>query len=60
MLGILLSQYNFDARGVTVILAHDVLPYAFGTHEVFVPWQVVNPLLTRRFEELEVRLLALS
>ncbi|WP_158243136.1 TIR domain-containing protein [Acidimangrovimonas sediminis] len=50
----LVSQYNFDQRGITINFSpYDVLPYAFGSHEVFVPWRVVTPLLADPYQNLE-------
>ncbi len=38
----LLAQFNFDRRGVTFNFSpYEVLPYACGTHEAFVPWNIV-------------------
>ncbi|AXS39538.1 TIR domain-containing protein [Breoghania sp. L-A4] len=46
----LASQYNFDDRGLTINFSpYEVLPFVFGSHEVFVPWQFVTPLLDEKF-----------
>lgn len=53
----LASQFNFDDRGLTINFSpYDVLPYAFGSHEVFVPWRFVESILDERFAELEAKL----
>lgn len=53
----LVSQFNFDDRGLTINFSpYDVLPYAFGSHEVFVPWRFVETILDERFAEFESKL----
>lgn len=53
----LVSQFNFDDRGLTINFSpYDVLPYVYGSHEVFVPWQFVDTVLDERFSELELKL----
>lgn len=53
----LASQFNLDDRGLTINFSpYVVLPYAFGTHEVFVPWRFVTPLLDERYSQLEDQL----
>ncbi|MGQ3489057.1 RsiV family protein [Roseovarius pacificus] len=53
----LASQFNFDDRGLTINFSpYDVLPYAFGSHEVFVPWRFVETILDERFADLESKL----
>lgn len=53
----LASQFNFDERGLTFnFIPYDVLPYAFGSHEVFVPWRFVDAMLDERFADLESKL----
>ncbi|MBR9653533.1 TIR domain-containing protein [Thalassovita aquimarina] len=55
----LASQYNFDDRGLTINFSpYEVLPYAFGSHEVFVPWRFATPLLGEKFVQLEDKLSA--
>jgi len=50
----LASQFSFDDRGLTMNFSpYGVLPYAFGSHEVFVPWRFVAPLLDKKYEGLE-------
>jgi hypothetical protein len=54
----LISQFNFDYKGLTVNFSpYDVLPFAFGSHEVLVPWRVARPLLDTPFHNLETKLL---
>lgn len=49
-----LAQYNFDHRGLTFNFSpYDPLPYAFGTHEVFVPWGFINELICDRYRDTE-------
>ncbi len=53
----LASQFNFDERGLTINFSpYAVLPYAFGSHEVFVPWRFVDAILDDRFADLESKL----
>ncbi len=53
----LASQFNFDDRGLTINFSpYDVLPYAFGSHEVFVPWRFVESILDERFADLGSKL----
>lgn len=53
----LASQFNFDDRGLTINFSpYDILPYAFGSHEVFVPWRFAESILDERFAELESKL----
>ncbi len=53
----LASQFNIDDRGLTINFSpYDVLPYAFGSHEVFVPWTFAESILDERFSELESKL----
>lgn len=53
----LASQFNFDDRGLTINFSpYDILPYAFGSHEVFVPWRFVESMLDDRFADLESKL----
>ncbi len=48
----LLAQYGIDAKGLTVNLSpYDVLPYAFGSHEILVPWAVVEEFIASSFKE---------
>lgn len=55
----LASQYNFDDRGLTINFSpYAVLPYVFGSHEVFVPWSFVTPLLDEKFVHFEETLAA--
>lgn len=55
----LASQYNFDDRGLTINFSpYEVLPYAFGSHEVLVPWRFATPLLDEKFVQLEDKLYA--
>lgn len=50
----LASQFNFDTRGLTINFSpYDVLPFAFGSHEVFVPWRFATPLLDEHYRGLE-------
>ena len=50
----LASQFNFDTRGLTINFSpYDVLPFAFGSHEVFVPWRFTTPLLDEHYRGLE-------
>lgn len=35
---------------------YEVLPYAFGSHEVFVPWRFAAPLLNKKYEGMEEKL----
>jgi hypothetical protein len=35
---------------------YDVLPYAFGSHEVFVPWRFLDAILDEQFADLESKL----
>ncbi len=49
----LLSQFNFDDRGLTINFSpYDVLPFAFGSHEVPVPWRVVETFLRDDYRQL--------
>lgn len=58
---ILASHFNIDDRGLTMNFSpYDVLPFVFGSHEVFVPWRVVTPLLAQKYERLEEQLSDLS
>lgn len=42
----LLGQFNFDRQGITFNFSpYDVLPYVFGSHEIHVPWRIVEPML---------------
>ena len=53
----LLSQFNCDARGLTINFSpYEVLPIAFGSHEVPAPWKVVDPLLQEHYKQLPDRL----
>lgn len=53
----LVSQYNFDDRGITINFSpYAVLPYALGSHEVFVPWRFASSLLSDQFGHLEDQL----
>lgn len=53
----LASHFNIDDRGLTMNFSpYDVLPFVFGSHEVFVPWRVVTPLLAQKYERLEDQL----
>lgn len=53
----LAAQFNFDDRGLTINFSpYDVLPYVFGTHEVFVPWRFMETILDERFADLEAKL----
>ncbi len=53
----LASQFNFDDRGLTINFSpYDVLPYAFVSHEILVPWRLVEAILDERFVELELKL----
>lgn len=53
----LAAQYNFDDRGLTINFSpYDVLPYAFGSHEVFVPWRFAETILDARFADLQAKL----
>ena len=38
----LLSEFNFDRRGVTFNFSpYSLLPYAYGIQQAFVPWEVI-------------------
>lgn len=53
----LTSQYNFDKKGLTINFSpYDVLPFAFGSHEIFVPWRFVISLLDPKYQFLEDQL----
>jgi len=54
----LASQFSFDDRGVTMNFSpYEVLPYAFGSHEIVVPWRIVAPLLDEKYKGFEEKLL---
>jgi hypothetical protein len=39
----LLRYYNIDKKGITVNFSpYDILPYVFGSHEVFIPWSFME------------------
>lgn len=53
----LASQFNYDEKGLTVNFSpYDVLPFAFGSHEIFVPWRFAATLLDSKYEKLEEQL----
>ena len=53
----LLSQFNCDALGLAINFSpYEVLPFAFGSHEIPAPWQFVEPLLQEDYKHLPDRL----
>lgn len=49
----LISQYNFDRKGLTINFSpYDILPYALGEHEVFVPWGIFDDRVAERYRTL--------
>lgn len=54
----LISQYNIDNRGITINFSpYDILPYVFGSHEVFVPWAFFSNLINEEYESVSKRFL---
>jgi len=52
----LVANYGVDAKGVTINFSpYDVLPYAFGEHEVLVPWNFIDEYLGRPYKDLGQR-----
>ncbi len=46
-----LEQFNFNRNGITFNLSpYDVLPYAYGSHEVFMPWHYFRDKLNDSLE----------
>lgn len=53
----LVSQFGVDAKGVTFNFSpYDILPYAFGEHEVLVPWHFISEFLAPEFKDLDGKL----
>jgi hypothetical protein len=49
----LLGQYSFDKRGLTFNFSpYDVLPYAFGSHEVLVSWSFLEGLVSDSYNDI--------
>lgn len=54
----LMSQFGVDAKGVTFNFSpYDILPYAFGEHEVLVPWHFISEYLAPEFKDLDDKLI---
>jgi len=53
----LLTQFNFDRRGLTFNFSpYDVLPYVYGSHEVLVPWRVMDDMVSEENKRVVERI----
>jgi hypothetical protein len=52
----IIAQFNFDKRGLTInISPYDVLPRVLGSHEVYVPWELVEGAINDRYAPMIAR-----
>jgi hypothetical protein len=53
----LLGQFGFDGKGLTFNFSpYDILPFVLGSHEVLVPWRVLEGLIIDEYKDLVVKL----
>ncbi|MGN6535122.1 MAG: TIR domain-containing protein [Mesorhizobium sp.] len=49
----LIDKYNIDGSGITINFSpYEILPFAFGSHEVLVPWRMIAGDLVESVAEL--------
>lgn len=54
----LLAQFGFDRQGLTFNFSpYDVLPFAFGSHEVQVPWLFLDDMILDEYKDVVEKLI---